>query len=156
MAAQFVEVELDAFATISLVSSNSNSNGDLSGLVDDCRDLLLQLPQVKVSHCFREANCWADALARMGSSHVDVSLRFVSPPPHVIPLFCADLRGLFRSRLRLVAPKFGVGFDKLIFSQDKASPWYKVNTDAAIFSATNSVGIGVVIREAPATAPWLY
>ena len=37
-----------------------------------------------------------------------------------------------------------------------ASPWYKVNTDAAILSATNSVGIGVVIREAPATAPWPY
>ena len=85
--AQFVEVELDAFAAISLVSSNSNSNGDLSGLVDDCRDLPLQRPQVKVSHCFKETNCCADALARMGSSYVDVSLCFVSPPPHVIPFY---------------------------------------------------------------------
>ena len=27
------------------------------------------------------------ALARMGSSYVDVSLCFVSPPPHVIPFY---------------------------------------------------------------------
>ena len=37
-----------------------------------------------------------------------------------------------------------------------ASPWYKANTDATIFTATNFVGIGVVIHEAPATAPWSY
>ena len=48
-----VEIELDATATISLVSSNVNANGDLSGLVDDCKELLLRLPQVKLSHCFR-------------------------------------------------------------------------------------------------------
>ena len=45
--AHAVEIELDAFATISLVASNVNTNGDLSGLVHDCRDLLPKLPQVK-------------------------------------------------------------------------------------------------------------
>jgi len=30
-----MEIELDAFTTISLVSSNVNTNGDLTGLVDD-------------------------------------------------------------------------------------------------------------------------
>ena len=43
-----MEIELDASAAISLlVASNVNTNGDLSGLVDDCRELLLRLPQVK-------------------------------------------------------------------------------------------------------------
>ena len=65
--ARAVEVELDASAALSLIVSNAISNGDLSVLVDDCRDLLLP-PQVKVSHCFREANLCADALARLGSS----------------------------------------------------------------------------------------
>nr|POE61431.1 putative ribonuclease h protein [Quercus suber] len=43
-----VEIELDATAAISLISSNVNSNGDLSGLVDDCRVLLLRLPQLSL------------------------------------------------------------------------------------------------------------
>ena len=63
-----VEIELDATAAISLVSSNVNANGDLSGLVDDCRELLLRLPQVKLSHCIKEANFCADALAKLGSA----------------------------------------------------------------------------------------
>ena len=76
-----VEIELDASAAISLVSNNVNANGDLSGLVDDCRELLLHLPQVKLSHCFREANFCADALSKLGSASADLSLVFVSPPP---------------------------------------------------------------------------
>ena len=41
-----VEIELDATVAISLVSSIVISNGDLSGLVDDCRELLLRLDHV--------------------------------------------------------------------------------------------------------------
>ena len=51
-----IAVELDAFAAISLVSSNITSNGDLSILVDDCKEFLLQLPQARMSHYYREAN----------------------------------------------------------------------------------------------------
>ena len=77
------EIELDASAAISLVASNVNSYGDLSGLVDDCRELLLRLPQAKLSHCFREANFCVDVVAKMGSASSDMSLVFVSttPPP---------------------------------------------------------------------------
>ena len=81
--AHAVEIELDASATISLVASNVNTNGDLSGLVDDCREFLLQLPQVKLSHYFREANFYADALTRLGSVSSDVSSIFVTPPPTI-------------------------------------------------------------------------
>ena len=44
LSTQAMEVELDASATISLVASNINSNRDLSSLIDDCSELLLQLP----------------------------------------------------------------------------------------------------------------
>ncbi|KAK7829827.1 hypothetical protein CFP56_028802 [Quercus suber] len=57
----------------------ARSNGDFSRLVDDCRDLLLQLPQAKVSHCYREANFCADALAKLGASSIDVGSRFAAP-----------------------------------------------------------------------------
>lgn len=38
---QAIQIKLDASAAISLLASNINSNGDLSGLIDDCRELLL-------------------------------------------------------------------------------------------------------------------
>nr|POE68985.1 hypothetical protein CFP56_41155 [Quercus suber] len=44
MQAQAVVVELDAIAAVSLISNNACTNGDFSILVDDCRDMLLQLP----------------------------------------------------------------------------------------------------------------
>nr|POF02114.1 hypothetical protein CFP56_56757 [Quercus suber] len=73
MRAQAVVVELDAIAAVSLLY-NACTNGDFSILVDDCRDMLLQLPQVQILHCFREANCCVDALARMGSASCDVEI----------------------------------------------------------------------------------
>lgn len=97
--ARVAGVELDASAAISLVVSNAISNGDLSVFVDDCRDLLLLLlPQVKVFHCFREANFCAEALARLGSSRPDTDLILVSPPI-IVPLFSFDLSGLHRPRM---------------------------------------------------------
>ena len=95
-----VEIKLDASATISLVSSNVNTNGDLFGLVDDCRELLLRLPQVKLSHCFREANFCADALAKLGSASAVSSLVFDSPPPSAIAQYLYDdMMGVYCPRL---------------------------------------------------------
>ena len=84
---QAVEVELDASAAISLVLSNSSANGDLMGLVDNCREMLLRMPQAKVSHCYREANFCVDALARIGASSPPVCNCFVTPLPQLL-LFC--------------------------------------------------------------------
>ena len=95
---QAVEVELDASAAISLVLSNSSANGDLVGLVDDCREMLLWMPQAKVSHCYREANFCADALARIGASSPPVCNRFVTPPPLIASLLLYDFVGLYRNR----------------------------------------------------------
>ena len=97
--AQAVKLQLDAVATVSLMSCNARTNGDFSILVDDCRDLLLQLPQVKILHCFREANCCADALARMGSANCDVEISFVTPPPMLISLLESDMLGIYHPRL---------------------------------------------------------
>ena len=94
-----VEIELDATATISLVSSNVNANGDLPGLVDDCRELLLRLPQVKLSHCFREANFCADALAKLGSASTELSLVLVSPPSVILEHLYDDMMGDLRAKL---------------------------------------------------------
>ena len=94
-----VGIELDATAAISLVSSNVNANGDLSGLVDDCRELLLRLPQVKLSHYFREANFCVDTLAKLGLASAELSLVFVSPPPVILQHLYDDMMDVFRARL---------------------------------------------------------
>lgn len=99
-----VEIEIDASAVISFLASNTNTNGDPSALIDDCRDLLRQLPHVKLSHVFREANTCADALARLGSAATGLNSHFVSPPPCVIPLLMADTLGMYRLRLCNVSP----------------------------------------------------
>ena len=83
--AQVVVVKFDAIIAVSLISNNAYTNGDFSILVGDCRDLLLQLPQVQILHCFREANCCADALARMGSASTDMEISFVTPLPTLSP-----------------------------------------------------------------------
>ena len=94
-----MEIELDVTAAISLVSSNVISNGDLSGLVDDCRELLLRLPHIKLSHCFREANFCADVLAKLGSASADLATVFVLPPFVILQPLYDDMMGICRSRL---------------------------------------------------------
>ena len=80
-----VEVELDATALIFLVFSNFDLFGDVSALVDNCRNLLVQIPQTRLLHCFIGVNFCADALAKLGVS-LDSYSHFVSPP--VVFTFC--------------------------------------------------------------------
>ena len=53
-----------------------------------------------MSHSFKEANCWADELARLGLAQEDVSLHFASPPPSfVVLLLFADILRMYCSKL---------------------------------------------------------
>uniref|UniRef100_A0A7N2QZC6 Uncharacterized protein n=1 Tax=Quercus lobata TaxID=97700 RepID=A0A7N2QZC6_QUELO len=70
-----------------------------ASLVADCRLLLSQIPQVKVVHCFREANCCADALARIGTFQDLDILYYNSPPPVLLISFLLDLYGLGHARI---------------------------------------------------------
>ena len=65
-----VEIEVEEF----------NSNLYHASLIMDCRTLISQIPQVKMKHCFREANICADLLARKGSSSNQGHFLFHSPP----------------------------------------------------------------------------
>jgi hypothetical protein len=94
-----VEVELDAKLIVNAITNNSCCHSALSPLIDDCRKLLSQLPQVKVLHCYREANFCADALAKMGTSLEQDFILYPLPPTHVIPLLDKDILGLFCNRL---------------------------------------------------------
>ena len=53
---EVVEVEVDFLVAISLLSQTTHTNGELSFLIDDYRNLMKNIPQVRLKHCFREAN----------------------------------------------------------------------------------------------------
>ena len=94
-----VEVELDAKLIVNAITNNSCCHSALSPFIDDCRKLLSQLPQVKVLHCYWEANFCADALAKMRTSLEQDFILYPLPPTHVIPLLDKDILGLFCNRL---------------------------------------------------------
>lgn len=67
-----LEVELDAKVVadlMSLMNNVGNSNATNSSLVTDCRLLIFQDPQVKVTHYYRKANHYVDALSKLGTHY---------------------------------------------------------------------------------------
>ena len=93
-----LEVEIDAQAVVELMNNDNTSNATNSSLVADCRLLISQIPQIKVSHCYREANAYADALARIGSLQDSDMLYYDFPPSSLLEFYLADLYGLFHFR----------------------------------------------------------
>ena len=85
-----VKIELDAKVIVSYLSDSSSYTGDLSPLIDDCKELLRQLPHTKVVHCIRKANFCADALAKMGITSLKILLFFLFPllDKDSMELFC--------------------------------------------------------------------
>lgn len=78
-----LEVELGAKVVadlMSLMNDVGNSNATNSSLVTDCMLLISQLSQVKVTHCHRKANRYANALAKLVTHQISNVLYNNSPP----------------------------------------------------------------------------
>jgi len=63
-----VEVELDAKAVVDMLVDSHYSNNAIAPLLEDCKYLISHIPQVRIKHCYREANRCADRLARKGAN----------------------------------------------------------------------------------------
>ena len=61
-----VDIQIDAKAVLELLANPLCSNTVVTPIVDDYRRLLSQIPQVRLGHCYREANSCADFLAKKG------------------------------------------------------------------------------------------
>ena len=59
-----VEIELDAKVIIDLVRKDSKNPNSLDALVADYKEGLKKIPNIRLMHCFREANKCAYNLAR--------------------------------------------------------------------------------------------
>lgn len=94
-----VVIELDAKSLVDVLNNSSYCNTVISPLLDDCKLLIDQFPQVRVKHTFREANKCANRLAKLGLAQ---SLDFYVhsfPPVELIPLIEADSLGAYCNRL---------------------------------------------------------
>lgn len=94
-----VEVELDARAVIDVISNLNNSNLSIPSLVDDCRLLASQIPQIHFKHCYREANRRADRLARMGGTLGTTLIFYESLLEDLFSFIDFDLSDLYLTRL---------------------------------------------------------
>ena len=68
MSARAVLIKLDAKALVDVLNNFAYSNAVISPLLDDCKFLISQFPQVRVKHIYWEANKYADRLAKLGLS----------------------------------------------------------------------------------------
>ena len=96
---QVMIIEMDAKAIVDAFSHQKNSKSIISSLMDDCRQLVSQIPQSRFRHVYREVNRCADCMAKLGTSMGADFTVFSSPPVDVIPFFEADSHGLFVNRL---------------------------------------------------------
>ncbi|KAL0007450.1 hypothetical protein SO802_008952 [Lithocarpus litseifolius] len=97
-------VEVDAKVVVEALTNPSYSNTIVSGLFDDCRQILSCFNQVRIQHIFREANMCADQLARLGSLQASEFVLFSCPPLDIKDTFEADSLGVYSNRL---CPVFG-------------------------------------------------
>ena len=96
-----VIVEIDAKALVDAFNNPSYRNSMISPIFDDCKHLILQIPQVCINHVYREANKCANWLANSGHSQ---SLDFIVhsvPPASLIPSIEVDCHGTWCNRLCL-------------------------------------------------------
>ena len=92
-------VEIDAKALVDALNSPSLRNSVISPIFEDCKQLILQIPQVRINHVYREANICADWLANFGHSQSLDFILFSAPPVSLLPSVEADRSGRWCNRL---------------------------------------------------------
>nr|POE76911.1 hypothetical protein CFP56_26305 [Quercus suber] len=74
-------IECDALEAVKLLSNNSVSNMLFNSILNERRNSLQTFHEVKIQHCYREANKAADHLAKAAINPPPLS--YVSPPNNV-------------------------------------------------------------------------
>lgn len=80
-----IVIELDAKLVVDLMKIDLGNPNGIDVMVADCREGLKEIPQVRIQHCYREANKCTDALARRGALLAQDFSIFMDP--HLMLLF---------------------------------------------------------------------
>lgn len=97
--AQAVLIELDSKTILDAFNSQAYSSTIVSSIMDDCRHMILRIPQTCLRHIYREANRCADYLAKVGTSIKGDFIVFHSPPVDLLSILEADASWLYVNRL---------------------------------------------------------
>ncbi|KAL0016817.1 hypothetical protein SO802_003886 [Lithocarpus litseifolius] len=95
MNVQAVVFELDVRAIVDVFNHQARANTVVSSIMDDCKYLVTQIPQMSIRHIYREANRSADWLANLGLMLDSDFEFFPDPPVDLIPILEADCRGMY-------------------------------------------------------------
>ena len=95
-----LEIEVAAKVVLDWMNSELCNNLNHSPLIMDCRARINQVPQVRMMHCFREANKCEDALACKGPSLQQDFVVFESLPVDISMLLYYDQIGMYYERIR--------------------------------------------------------
>ena len=94
-----VIVELDARAIVDAISNDQYVNNVISPVLNDYKLLISRFHQILFKHCYREANRYADNLARMSISQEADFVTYESPPVDTLKAYEDDCNGFYLSRL---------------------------------------------------------
>ena len=98
MGIQQLIIELDALSVVILMN-NESENLLMEPLLIDCRNLLKEFPNKCMIHAFREANQYADALAKLGAQSLYSFAIFCNPPLVVEAILAFDKANMHCNRL---------------------------------------------------------
>ena len=92
-------IELDTKSIVNVLNNLSYANNFISRILDDCRLLISHMPQIRIKHCFRQANHCADRLARISFSQTSEFSLFDSSPMDMIDVYEDDLNEMYFDRI---------------------------------------------------------
>ena len=81
-----VIVELDARTIVDAISNDQYVSNVISPVLNDYKLLISRFHQILFKHCYREANRYADNLARMSISEEADFVTYESPPVDTLKL----------------------------------------------------------------------
>lgn len=94
-----LEIEVDAFAVIQLISGQNTVNHSFGNILLDCSSLMQELDVTSIKHIYRDANCCAEVLANDTLILVEDFHIYLYMPSCVASLFHEDLVGVAYPRL---------------------------------------------------------
>lgn len=94
-----VDVQLDSMIMVNHLANFGDVSFTGSAIVNRIRTLLCLDWDVCFSHCYREANACADAMATISCDEDVVLCLFESPPTLISPLWLTDLIGVVTPRV---------------------------------------------------------
>lgn len=94
-----IDVQVDSMIVMNQLSNSGPVSVSGAALVNRIRALLSLYWEVRFSHCYREANSCADAMASIGCNQEVILCLYEFPPAIVSPLWLADFIGVSTPRV---------------------------------------------------------